>query len=54
MWNCCAPEKGKRPPPSGCWSGSRVVHTVETTRRRERVAGQWREKEEQSVWYWAP
>jgi hypothetical protein len=30
----------------------RVVHTVETTRRRERVAGQWREKEEQSVWYW--
>jgi hypothetical protein len=31
----------------------RVVHTVETVRRRERVAGEWREKEEKSVWYWA-
>jgi Transposase DDE domain len=31
----------------------RVVHTVETVRRRERVAGQWREKEETSSWYWA-
>jgi hypothetical protein len=31
----------------------RVVHTVETVRRRERVAGQWQEKEETSVWYWA-
>jgi hypothetical protein len=31
----------------------RVVHTVETIRRRERVAGQWREKEETSQWYWA-
>jgi hypothetical protein len=31
----------------------RVVHTVETTRRRERVAGQWREQEETSTWYWA-
>ena len=31
----------------------RVVHTVETVRRRERVAGQWQEKEEMSVWYWA-
>ena len=31
----------------------RVVHTVETTRRRERVAGQWQQKEETSVWYWA-
>jgi hypothetical protein len=31
----------------------RVVHTVETIRRRERVAGQWREKEQTSVWYWA-
>jgi hypothetical protein len=31
----------------------RVVHTVETTRRRERVAGQWQENEETSSWYWA-
>jgi hypothetical protein len=31
----------------------RVVPTVETVRRRERVAGQWRQKEETSVWYWA-
>jgi len=31
----------------------RVVHTVETARRRERVAGAWREKEETAVWYWA-
>jgi DDE family transposase len=31
----------------------RVVHTVETVRRRERVAGGWREKEETSSWYWA-
>jgi hypothetical protein len=31
----------------------RVVHTVETVRRRERVAGEWREKEETSSWYWA-
>jgi hypothetical protein len=31
----------------------RVVHTEETVRRRERVAGQWREKEETSSWYWA-
>lgn len=31
----------------------RVVHTQETVRRRERVAGQWREKEEESSWYWA-
>ena len=31
----------------------RVLHTVETTRRRERVAGAWRAKEETSVWYWA-
>jgi hypothetical protein len=31
----------------------RVVHTVETVRRRERVAQQWREKEETSSWYWA-
>ena len=31
----------------------RVVHTLETVRRRERVAGRWREKEEESSWYWA-
>lgn len=31
----------------------RVVHTVETVQRRERIAGQWREKEETSTWYWA-
>lgn len=31
----------------------RVVHTVETVRRRERVAGQWRENEATSSWYWA-
>jgi Transposase DDE domain len=31
----------------------RVVQTVETIRRRERVAGRWREQEETSVWYWA-
>jgi Transposase DDE domain len=31
----------------------RVVHTLETVRRRERVAGQWREHEETSSWYWA-
>jgi hypothetical protein len=31
----------------------RVVHTVETVRRRERVARQWQEKEETSSWYWA-
>jgi hypothetical protein len=31
----------------------RVVHTVETERRRERIAGKWQEKDETSVWYWA-
>jgi hypothetical protein len=31
----------------------RVVHTVETERRRERIAGKWQEKEETAVWYWA-
>jgi hypothetical protein len=31
----------------------RVVPAVETVRRRERVAGPWREKEETSSWYWA-
>src|SRR5438046_1952154 len=31
----------------------RVVHTVETVRRRERVARQWQEKDETASWYWA-
>jgi hypothetical protein len=31
----------------------RVVHTRETVRRRQRVARQWQEQEETSVWYWA-
>lgn len=31
----------------------RVVHTQETTRRRERRAGAWQQKEETSAWYWA-
>jgi hypothetical protein len=31
----------------------RVMHTVETVRRRERIAGKWHEKEETSQWYWA-
>jgi hypothetical protein len=31
----------------------RVVHTVETVRRRERVARQWQEKAVTSSWYWA-
>jgi hypothetical protein len=31
----------------------RVVHTVETTQGRERVARQWRAKEATSSWYWA-
>ena len=31
----------------------RVLHTVETTQRRERVAGEWCEREVTSEWYWA-
>lgn len=31
----------------------RVLHTEETVRRRERIAGRWQEKEETSCWYWA-
>jgi len=31
----------------------RVVHTVETVRRRERIAGAWQQKEVTSSWYWA-
>jgi len=30
----------------------RVVHTVETVRRRARVAGAWQQTEETSEWYW--
>jgi hypothetical protein len=48
-----------------CWDGEgfttaegvkqplRVVHTQETVRRRERVAGAWHEKEQTQSWYWA-
>lgn len=31
----------------------RVLHTAETVRRRERIAGQWRLNEERHSWYWA-
>ena len=31
----------------------RVVQTVETVHKRERVARQWQEKEETSLWMWA-
>jgi hypothetical protein len=31
----------------------RVLHTVETTRRRRRIARQWQEGEETKSWYWA-
>jgi Transposase DDE domain len=31
----------------------RVLHTQETERRRERIAGQWKESEKTSSWYWA-
>lgn len=31
----------------------RVVHTVETVHRRERIAGEWHQKEEMSEGYWA-
>jgi hypothetical protein len=31
----------------------RVLRTEETVRRRERIAGQWREKEETTTWSWA-
>jgi hypothetical protein len=31
----------------------RVVHTRETVRRRERIAGQWQQTEATSSWYWA-
>jgi hypothetical protein len=31
----------------------RVLHTLETTRRRQRIAREWRESEETQSWYWA-
>lgn len=31
----------------------RVLHTLETTRRRQRIAGQWQENEDTQSWYWA-
>lgn len=31
----------------------RVLHTLETEQRRERVAGQWKTTEQTSSWYWA-
>ena len=31
----------------------RVLHSVETERRRERIAAQWKNSENTSAWYWA-
>lgn len=31
----------------------RVLHTVETVHRRQRIAKQWQQTEETSEWYWA-
>jgi hypothetical protein len=31
----------------------RVLHTQETTQRRQRIAGQWQHSQETSSWYWA-
>ena len=31
----------------------RVLHTVETEQRRERIAGEWKKTEQTSSWYWA-
>lgn len=31
----------------------RVLHTEETVQRRERIAGQWRQTQDASCWYWA-
>jgi hypothetical protein len=31
----------------------RVLHTLETERRRERIARQWKQTEQTSSWYWA-
>lgn len=31
----------------------RVLHTLETEHRRQRIAGQWKNSEEISSWYWA-
>lgn len=37
----------------GVSSPLRVLHTEETFHRRERVAGEWKKKQETSSWYWA-
>jgi hypothetical protein len=31
----------------------RVLHTLETVQRRERIAGEWKQSEETCSWYWA-
>ena len=31
----------------------RVLHTLETVQRRERIAGEWKRSAETSSWYWA-
>lgn len=31
----------------------RVLHTLETVQRRERIAGEWKQSQETSSWYWA-
>jgi hypothetical protein len=31
----------------------RVLHTLETVQRRERIAGKWKQSAETSSWYWA-
>jgi hypothetical protein len=31
----------------------RVLHTQETEQRRERIAGEWKQTEQTSSWYWA-
>lgn len=31
----------------------RVLHTQETTQRRQRIAGRWQHSQETSSWYWA-
>jgi len=31
----------------------RVLHSVETEQRRERIAGEWKKTEQTSSWYWA-
>jgi hypothetical protein len=38
---------------SGIEEPLRVVHTLETETRRQRIAGRWREKTETHAWWWA-